>query len=113
MALNPKDWGGNGHSRPVGARNYLVRRYRDDLLASYEKHGAAVIEQLRWRNPLEWLKRVEAQVPKELQIDVTHSALTSEERERMIELLRQQLAKIEQQKQLLIEAKVVDGSLAH
>jgi len=40
-----------------------------------------------------------------------------EEREAALELLRQHLAKLEQrdetQKQLLIEAKVVDGSLAH
>src|SRR5215472_10451737 len=96
MAVNPKDWGGNGHGRPVGVRSTLVRRYREDLLASYEKHGAKVIEQLRWRNPLEWLKRVESQVPKELQIDVTRSTLLPEEREAALELLRQHLAKLEQ-----------------
>jgi len=49
-------------------------------------------------------------VPKELQIDVTRSALSPEDREALIEFYRQYLLKIEKQdeaqKQLLIESKV-------
>ena len=58
-----------------------------------------------------------AVVPKELQIDVTRSSLSAEDREALIDFYRQHLAKLEQrdqaQKQLLIEAKVADGALSN
>jgi len=117
--LDPKWYGANGTSqgRPLGVRNRLSRKFLDDALASWEEHGAAALKQMRWRDPVAYCRMMAAVVPKELQIDVTRSSLSAEDREALIDFYRQHLAKLEQrdqaQKQLLIEAKVADGALSN
>jgi len=103
--------------RPLGVRNRLSRKFLDDALASWEEHGPAALKQMRWRDPVSYCRVMAAIVPKELQIDVTRSALSPEDREALIEFYRQYLLKIEKQdeaqKQLLIESKVEDGCVAN
>jgi hypothetical protein len=114
--LDPKWYGANGtgQGRPLGSRNRLSQRFLDDVLVKWEKHGAAALEQMRWRDPVAFCRMVAAIVPNQLQIDVTRSSLSPEQREELIEFYKQHLAKLEQrdqdQKQLLIEAKIIDGT---
>jgi hypothetical protein len=58
-----------GPGRPRGSRNRLTEVFLQDLLASWEKHGAEVIERLCQNDPATYLKIV-ASVVRAVRIEV-------------------------------------------
>jgi len=119
MAIDPKWQRSNNGSR--GGKHRFSRRFIDDCVASWEEHGPAVLKQLRWRDIPAYANLMTKVFgycfPKEVSIDVTRSTLLPEQRDAMIEALREHLAKIEhhdkEQKQLLIESRVENDCVAN
>lgn len=98
-------------------RNRFCKKFLEDALDSWEKHGAAAFEELRWDDPAAYIAAMSRILPKDIQIEVSHSSLSAEERERALEVLREHLVNLtrqqqltdERQKQLLIDARVEDA----
>ena len=62
---------GNPLGRPVGARNKLSEDLLNALQEEFEKHGKAVVEEVRLERPLEFLKIIASLVPKETNFNFT------------------------------------------
>jgi hypothetical protein len=77
------------------------------LAADFKKHGAAAIEKVRKQNPAAYMKICALLVPREMKLE--HSggvkAMTTEQIERAIEFIKEQLA----QREAGANAKVIEG----
>jgi hypothetical protein len=77
------------------------------LAADFKKHGASAIEKVRKQQPAVYMKICALLVPREMQIE--HSggvkAMTDEQIERSIELIKEMLA----QREAGANAKVIEG----
>ena len=62
-----------GPGRAKGSRNKLATDFLDAFADDFEKHGAAVIAQVRVEKPDVWLKIAADLLPKQAQLDVTGS----------------------------------------
>ena len=98
-------WSGN----PGGSLEATRRSFNKDFLlalaADFKKHGAAAIEKVRKQQPAAYMKICALLVPREMKVEHSNAikALTDEELEAMIELLK---ASLEAQAQ---SAKVIEG----
>jgi hypothetical protein len=61
---------GNPAGRPLGSRNRLTHALVADLTASWEKHGACVLERLRIDDPATYARLAASLVPKDVSITV-------------------------------------------
>lgn len=88
---------GNTHGgRKHGARNRFARRFIEDALASWEEHGAAVLEVLRHEDVATYAKLMASLLPRQQEYKGVASDMTLEQlddREALlIELEKQALA---------------------
>lgn len=61
---------GNPKGRPKGSRNKLGEAFLADMLADWEEHGVATIEQVRDERPDQYLKVVASILPKDLNVNI-------------------------------------------
>lgn len=72
----------NRHGRPLGARTKLSDTFLKDLLANWENHGAATIEDFRQAKPNEYVRMVASLLPRNFNIKVNElDELTDEQLE--------------------------------
>src|SRR5262249_43546733 len=96
---------------PGGSLEATRRSFNEDFLfalaADFKKHGAAAIEKVRKQNPAAYMKICALLVPREMKLE--HSggvkAMTTEQLERGIELIKEMIAK----RDAAANAKVVEG----
>ena len=62
---------GNMAGRSVGCRNRLSEKFLSDLLAVYDKHGKAAIEDIAVNQPVEFLRIIAKLLPRKAEIEVT------------------------------------------
>jgi hypothetical protein len=77
---------GNPNGRPKGARNKLGEAFLEDLLASWEANGPAVITRVIDEKPEQYLKVVASLMPKDLNINVNQVGEMTDEQ--LIERIR-------------------------
>jgi hypothetical protein len=100
-------WSGN----PGGSLEATRRSFNKDFLlalaADFKKHGAAAIEKVRKQQPAAYMKICALLVPREMKLE--HSggvkAMTDEEIERSIELIKAMIA----ERDAGANAKVIEG----
>ena len=69
-----------GKGRPKGSRDKISKDFIAALSASFDKHGEAVIEEVRLEKPTEYLKIIASIVPKEFTVNnVSMSDMSDEE----------------------------------
>lgn len=79
--------------RPKGARNKLGEAFLADMLADWEVHGIATIQEVRETKPDQYLKVVASILPKELNIKVNElDELSDEQLQRQLAAVVAQLA---------------------
>jgi hypothetical protein len=96
---------------PGGSLEATRRSFNKDFLlalaADFKKHGAAAIEKVRKQQPAAYMKICALLVPREMKLE--HSggvkAMTDEQLERGIEIIRELIAKREAE----ANAKVIEG----
>ena len=66
---------GNPRGRPPGSRNKVGEAFFEAMCADFERHGPAVIAQVRTENPAQYLRAMCQLVPKNLTIDAPDDAL--------------------------------------
>ena len=96
---------------PGGSLEATRRSFNKDFLlalaADFKKHGAGAIEKVRKTQPAAYMKICALLVPREMKLE--HSggvkAMTDEEIERSIELIKEMLA----QREAGANAKVIEG----
>jgi hypothetical protein len=79
---------GNMAGRSVGCRNRLSEKFLSDLLAVYDKHGKAAIEDIAVNQPVEFLRIIAKLLPRKAEIEVTAAAeinISLEQRRRIAE----------------------------
>src|SRR5215467_6091431 len=98
---------GNPGGSPEATRRAFNKRFLTDLARDWEQHGPEVFKRVRRESPASYLKVCAMLVPKELKFE--HSggvkAMTDEQLERSIEILRELIAKREAEE----NAKVIAG----
>ena len=62
--------GNNGGGRKPGSRNKLSESFVADVHASWEKHGAEVLERVAREEPGTYLRTIAALMPKDVRLDV-------------------------------------------
>jgi hypothetical protein len=98
-------------SDPGGSLEATRRSFNKDFLlalaADFKKHGAAAIEKVRKKQPAAYMKICALLVPREMKLE--HSggvkAMTDEQIERSIELIKEMIA----QREAGAGAKVIEG----
>ena len=71
---------GNPNGRPKGARSKLAELTLQRLLADFETHGVAAIEQVRTKNPSHYLAAIVSLLPKQQEkIESPFADLTDDE----------------------------------
>jgi hypothetical protein len=86
---------GNTHGgRKHGARNRFARRFIEDALASWEEHGAAVLEVLRHEDVATYAKLMASLLPRQLKYEGVEAALTLEQLDDRDALLAELEAKV-------------------
>src|SRR5262249_9450230 len=102
-----RSWRGN----PGGSLEATRRSFNKDFLlalaADFKKHGAAAIEKVRKQQPAAYMKICALLVPRDMKLE--HSggvkAMTDEQLERGIELIKEMIAK----RDATANAKVIEG----
>src|SRR5499433_3716667 len=100
-------WSGN----PGGSLEATRRSFNKDFLlalaADFKKHGAAAIEKVRKTQPAAYMKICALLVPREMKLEPSGGvkAMTDEQLERGIELIKEMLA----QREAGADAKVIEG----
>jgi hypothetical protein len=98
---------GNPGGSPEATRRAFNKRFLLDLAEDWQQHGREVFKRVRRESPAAYLKVCAMLVPKELKFE--HSggvkAMTDEQIERSIELIKEMLA----QREAGANAKVIDG----
>lgn len=84
---------GNPNGRPKGARNKLGEAFIEDLLASWEANGPAVITRVMAEKPDAYLKVIASLMPKDLNINVNQIGEMTDEQ--LIERIRKLDASIQ------------------
>ena len=82
--------GGAGPGRPIGSRSRLSETMLALLQADAAEHGAAVIAEVRQKDPSTWLRCMCSLLPRELKIEKTSvlGELTDEELQLIEETLK-------------------------
>src|SRR5262245_38186877 len=98
---------GNPGGSPEATRRAFNKRFLLDLAEDWQQHGREVFKRVRRESPASYLKVCAMLVPKELKFE--HSggvkAMTDEQLERGIELIKEMLA----QREAEANAKVIEG----
>src|SRR6516165_7285927 len=63
--------GNSGGGRKPGSRNKLSEAFVADVQASWEKHGAEVLERVAREEPASYLRAIAALMPKDVRLDVS------------------------------------------
>jgi hypothetical protein len=63
--------GNSGGGRKPGSRNKLSEAFVADVQASWEKHGAEVLERVAREEPGTYLRAIVALMPKDVRLDVS------------------------------------------
>lgn len=63
-------FGPGNPGRPKGARNKLGEEFVKDMLADWQEHGKAAIEEVRKKRPSDYLKVVASILPKDINFRV-------------------------------------------
>ena len=99
---------GNPGGSPEATRRAFNKRFLLDLAEDWQQHGREVFKRVRRESPASYLKVCAMLVPKELKFE--HSggvkAMTDEQLERGIELIKEMLA----QREAGANAKVIEGT---
>jgi hypothetical protein len=99
---------GNPGGSPEATRRAFNKRFLLDLAEDWQQHGREVFKRVRRESPAAYLKVCAMLVPKELKFE--HSggvkAMTDEQIERSIELIKEMLA----QREAGANAKVIEGT---
>src|SRR5262249_51832027 len=105
-ALGNEDVGIFGVVSPEATRRAFNKRFLVDLAEDWQQHGREVFKRVRRESPAAYLKVCAMLVPREMQIE--HSggvkAMTDEQLERGIELIKEMLA----QREAGANAKVIE-----
>jgi len=98
---------GNPGGSPEATRRAFNKRFLLDLAEDWQQHGREVFKRVRRESPAAYLKVCAMLVPKELKFEPSGGvkAMTDEQIERSIELIKQILAEREAGE----NAKVVEG----
>lgn len=100
---------GNPAGRPKGSRNKLGEAFVADMLADWERCGAAVIQRVRMDDPSTYLRVVASILPK----DINLGAKGQSNLEKIIEQFTdQQLAELDVALRAIC-AEPIEGSAAH
>ena len=67
---------GNPAGRPRGSKDAITKEFLDTLTADFKKHGAAVVEGARERNPNEYLRVIASILPKDQNLRVQTDELS-------------------------------------
>ena len=67
---------GNPAGRPLGSKDAITKAFLDTITADFEKHGAAVVEGARERNPNEYLRVIASILPKDQNLRVQTDELS-------------------------------------
>jgi hypothetical protein len=98
---------GNPGGSPEATRRAFNKRFLLDLAEDWQQHGREVFKRVRRESPASYLKVCAMLIPKELQVE--HSggvkAMSDEQLERSIELIKELLAK----REAGANAKVIEG----
>jgi hypothetical protein len=98
---------GNPHGNRHHTRHLLNQKFLQALLLDFEAHGRKAIEECRKHSPLGYVKVLGHLVPREMQIE--HSggvkAMSDEQIERGIELIKEMLAEREAAANAVIEGE--------
>ncbi len=87
----PPGKSGNPGGKPQGARNRLTAHFLNALADDFEKHGKAVIEEARIKDPMGYVKTIGALMPKQIEQTQPLDDLTDGELLAGIALLRSRL----------------------
>jgi hypothetical protein len=100
-------YSGNPGGSPEATRRAFNKRFLPDLAEDWQQHGREVFKRVRRESPASYLKVCAMLVPKELKFE--HSggikAMTTEQIERGIELIKEMLA----EREAGANAKVIEG----
>jgi hypothetical protein len=98
---------GNPGGSPEATRRAFNKRFLTDLARDWEQHGPEVFKRVRRESPASYLKVCAMLVPREMKLE--HSggvkAMTDEEIERSIELIKAMIA----ERDAGANAKVIEG----
>jgi hypothetical protein len=98
---------GNPGGSPEATRRAFNKRFLLDLAEDWQQHGREVFKRVRRESPAAYLKVCAMLVPREMKLE--HSggikAMTDEEIERSIELIKQMIA----ERDAAANAKVIEG----
>src|SRR5262245_14016592 len=102
-----KGFSGNPGGSPEATRRAFNKRFLLDLAEDWQQHGREVFKRVRRESPAAYLKVCAMLVPREMQVE--HSggvkAMTTEQIERGIELIKGMLA----EQEAGANAKVIEG----
>src|SRR5262249_5773131 len=101
-------WGNSArHGSPEATRRAFNKRFLLDLAEDWQQHGREVFKGVRRESPASYLKVCAMLVPKELKIEPSGGvkAMTDEQIERGIELIKEMLA----QREAGADAKGIEG----
>src|SRR5262245_50892413 len=92
---------------PEAARRAFNKRFLLDLAEDWQQHGREVFKRVRRESPAAYLKVCAMLVPREMKLEHTGGvkAMTDEQLERSIEILRELIAK----REAGANAKVIEG----
>jgi hypothetical protein len=87
----------NPLGRPKGSRNKLAEYMVRDFCESWEKHGAQVIETLRKKKPVDYVRIASQLIPKEYLLeDQTAEGMSDDQLGAVIDRMKQIIAQHEQ-----------------
>ena len=99
--------GGNPGGSPEATRRAFNKRFLLDLAEDWQQHGREVFKRVRRESPAAYLKVCAMLVPREMKLE--HSggikAMSTEQIERSIELIKEMLA----EREAGANAKVIEG----
>src|SRR5262245_37054282 len=100
-------WSGNPGGSLEATRRSFSKDFLLALAADFKKHGAAAIEKVRKQQPAAYMKICALLVPREMKLEPSGGvkAMTDEEIEQVIELIKELMA----EREAGANAKVIDG----
>ena len=88
---------GNPAGRPRGSRNKLSEEFLAELHASFQEHGAAVIERVMNEDPVAYVRLIASLVPKQFKVDDADDQYANMTDEEIMDRIRQRIAELDLQ----------------
>ena len=88
---------GNPAGRPRGSRSKLSEEFLAELHASFQEHGATVIERVMNEDPVAYVRMIASLVPRQFKVDDTDDQYENMTDEEIMERIRQRIAELDLQ----------------